>query len=136
MLTSCHEQDMFNCQRLLPVIITVVLSDVEVREEDVDMTDIELTTGESVMLQDGLRVTATKHVKNCIKRADEGDVLHIDYVGRYDSEHGEVFDDTKKKGFPFKFEVGGGRVVEGLDRGVRGMCKGEVRTLFIPHKLV
>ena len=84
---------MFNCQRLLPVIITVsssvVLSDVEVREEDVDMTDIELVTGETVLLQDGLRVTATKHVRNCIKRAEEGNVLHIDYVGRYDSEYGE-----------------------------------------------
>ena len=129
---------MFNYFGLL-LIITVsslVAADTEDREEDVDMTDIELEAGESVMLQDGLRVTVTKHVKNCIKRAEEGDVLHIDYVGRYDSEHGEVFDDTKKKGFPFKFEVGGGRVVEGLDRGVRGMCRGEVRTLFIPHKLV
>ena len=129
---------MFNYFGLL-LIITVsslVAADTEDREEDVDMTDIELEAGESVILQDGLRVTVTKHVKNCIKRAEEGDVLHIDYVGRYDSEHGEVFDDTKKKGFPFKFEVGGGRVVEGLDRGVRGMCRGEVRTLFIPHKLV
>ena len=129
---------MFNYFVLLLIVIvsSLVAADTEDREEDVDMTDIELEAGESVMLQDGLRVTVTKHVKNCIKRAEEGDVLHIDYVGRYDSEHGEVFDDTKKKGFPFKFEVGGGRVVEGLDRGVRGMCRGEVRTLFIPHKLV
>ena len=46
-----------------------------------------------------------------------------------------MFDETKTKGFPFKFQLGGGRIIEGLERGVRGMCKGESRALLVPPEL-
>ena len=46
-----------------------------------------------------------------------------------------MFDETKTKGFPFKFQLGGGRIIEGLERGVRGMCKGETRALLVPPEL-
>ena len=55
--------------------------------------------------------------------------------GRLHGVAGEVFDKTKKKGFPFKFQLGGGRIIEGLERGVRGMCKGETRSLLVPPEL-
>ena len=100
-----------------------------------DLEDLDLEVGKTVHLEDGLQVTVTKKVKNCVKRATEGDVLLVDYVGRYHGKHGEINDDTKKKGFPYKFMVGEGRSIVGMDRVVRGMCKGETRELFIPHKL-
>ena len=60
-------------------------------------------------------------------------VLH--YVGRTRGPEGEIFDDSKAKGFPYKFEVGGGRAILGLDQGVRGACKGEVRDIWLPPHL-
>ena len=70
-----------------------------------------------------------------LNQASAGDHLTVNYVGRLHGEDGEVFDETKKKGFPFKFQLGGGRIIEGLERGVRGMCKGETRALLVPPEL-
>ena len=60
-------------------------------------------------------------------------VLH--YVGRTQGPEGEIFDQSQTKGFPYKFEVGGGRAILGLDLGVRGACKGEVRDIWTPPHL-
>ena len=74
-------------------------------------------------------------IKILFSQASSGDNLTVNYVGRLHDETGEVFDETKTKGFPFKFQVGGGRIIEGLERGVRGMCKGETRAFWVPPEL-
>ena len=104
------------------------------------LEDVDLLPGVPVHLSDGLIVTRVKGVERCVRQAEEGDSLTIEYEGRYGSEEGEVFDETRSKEFPFRFELGGGgerggRVIEGLSRGVRGMCRGEVRNIFIPAQL-
>lgn len=70
-----------------------------------------------------------------VVQATQGDILVLHYVGRTQGPEGEIFDESKPKGFPYKFEVGGGRAIQGLDLGLRGVCKGEVRDIWIPSHL-
>ena len=131
---------MLNC---LPELLTSALSFVMLvvawaSEEALE--DDDLVPGVPVHLSDGLIVTQVRGVERCVRQAEDGDSLTIEYEGRYDGEEGELFDETRTKEFPFKFELGGGgerggRVIEGLTRGVRGMCRGEVRNIFIPSQL-
>ena len=98
-----------------------------------DSTDIP--TGVVTKLSGGLEVIILKKAKKCLREASSGDNLVVNYVGRLESETGKVVDETKTKYFPFKFQLGGGRTIEGLERGVRGMCKGETRALLVPPEL-
>ena len=108
-----------------------------VEYEDHETTeDLDLKVGDQVELRDGLRVMVVKQSSKCVKTVDTGDFVIIDYVGRYGDKDGDIFDDTSTKDFPFfKFEVGGGRVIEGLDRAIRGMCKGDIREIWVPYRL-
>ena len=117
---------------------TILIQAIDDSEESLE--DVDLEPGVPVLLADGLIVTQVRGVERCVRRAADGDALTIEYEGRYDGEQGEVFDQTRTKEFPFRFNLGGGgerggRVIEGLARGVRGMCRGEVRNIFMPHHL-
>ena len=68
-------------------------------------------------------------------QASHGDIVVLHYVGRTLGPTGKLFDETKSKGFPYKFELGGGRSIQGLDIGMRGVCKGEQREIFVPADL-
>jgi len=48
---------------------------------------------------------------------------------------GTVFDSSYKRGEPFQFPVGYGRVIKGWDEAFLSMKKGEKRKLIIPSKL-
>ena len=43
--------------------------------------------------------------------------------------------DSHDMGQPLKFLIGGNMVIEGVDQGVRGMQKGEIRKLIVPPSL-
>lgn len=59
-----------------------------------------------------------------------GDEVLVHYVGKL--QDGTEFDNSQKRGEPFLFEVGGGRVIQGWEQGLIGMKVGGQRILVIP----
>jgi peptidylprolyl isomerase len=66
--------------------------------------------------------------------AASGDVITVQYVG-VDYETGKQFDASWDNGQPFSFQLGGGQVIPGWDRGIDGMRVGGRRELIIPPDL-
>jgi peptidylprolyl isomerase len=66
--------------------------------------------------------------------AKPGDTLTVHYAGVTFST-GEEFDASWNSGQPFTFPHGGGRVIEGWDRGMVGMRQGGRRVLTIPPEM-
>ncbi|MFD4370612.1 FKBP-type peptidyl-prolyl cis-trans isomerase [Streptomyces sp. NPDC058486] len=66
--------------------------------------------------------------------AKPGMVARVHYVG-VTFETGKEFDSSWDRGEPFKFALGGGRVIKGWDRGVRGMRVGGRREIIVPPRL-
>lgn len=66
--------------------------------------------------------------------AKPGMVVRVHYVG-VTFESGQEFDASWDRGQPFKFALGGGRVIKGWDRGVRGMKVGGRREIIVPPRL-
>ena len=69
--------------------------------------------------------------------AEAGQTVSVHYTGwLYEPEaednRGTKFDSSVDRGQPFKFPLGGGRVIKGWDEGVAGMQVGGKRTLIIP----
>jgi peptidylprolyl isomerase len=62
--------------------------------------------------------------------AKSGDRVAVHYVGTLTD--GTEFDSSRKRGQPFTFTLGQGRVIQGWDLGVVGMQVGGVRRLSIP----
>ncbi|WP_299538006.1 FKBP-type peptidyl-prolyl cis-trans isomerase [uncultured Streptomyces sp.] len=66
--------------------------------------------------------------------AKPGRVVQVHYVGVAFAS-GKEFDASWDRGRPFKFAVGGGRVIKGWDRGIRGMKVGGRREIIVPPRL-
>ncbi|MFC9590051.1 FKBP-type peptidyl-prolyl cis-trans isomerase [Streptomyces sp. NPDC056944] len=66
--------------------------------------------------------------------AKPGRVVQVHYVG-VTFASGKEFDASWDRGQPFKFAVGGGRVIKGWDRGIRGMKVGGRREIIVPPRL-
>ena len=72
--------------------------------------------------------------------AEAGQTVSVHYTGwLYEPEaednRGTKFDSSIDRGQPFKFPLGGGRVIKGWDEGVAGMQVGGKRTLIIPAEM-
>ncbi len=67
------------------------------------------------------------------KEAKAGDHVTVNYRGTL--ENGTVFDESYKRGQPFDFTLGQGRVIRGWDVGVAGMKEGGKRKLMIPSEM-
>lgn len=63
-----------------------------------------------------------------------GDTVEIDYVAMLDTAT-QPFDTSTSRGYPLRFRLGTGAVIQGLDLGVGGMKVGEKRVLVIPPHL-
>ena len=104
-----------------------------------------------MLVEGGLVVTVLKKPKKCIRQvmsiflsssfqycvyqAGAGDHLSVHYTGRLGGGDGEIFDTSVKKRIPYNFQLGAGQVIQGYERGVPGMCKGETRTLLVPPSM-
>ncbi|WP_406004733.1 FKBP-type peptidyl-prolyl cis-trans isomerase [Streptomyces sp. NBC_00637] len=66
--------------------------------------------------------------------ARPGRVVQVHYVG-VTFASGREFDSSWEQGRPYKFAVGGGKVIKGWDRGVRGMRVGGRREIIVPPRL-
>ncbi|MEV6204561.1 FKBP-type peptidyl-prolyl cis-trans isomerase [Streptomyces sp. NPDC051771] len=66
--------------------------------------------------------------------ARPGTVVRVHYVG-VTFATGKEFDASWDRDEPFKFALGGGRVIKGWDRGVRGMKVGGRREIVVPPRL-
>ncbi|EIK73431.1 peptidyl-prolyl cis-trans isomerase, FKBP-type [Pseudomonas synxantha BG33R] len=66
-----------------------------------------------------------------------GQTVEVHYTGWLweDGNKGAKFDSSRDRGDPFRFEVGMGQVIKGLDEGIQGMRVGGQRTLTIPPDL-
>ena len=77
------------------------------------------------------------------KVAQEGDVVCLDYLGRF--ENGTIFDtnivekakeaglyDAARPYAPLCFKIGDGMVIDGFDAGVIGVAVGETKTITVP----
>lgn len=63
--------------------------------------------------------------------ATPGNTVTVHYAGVAYST-GKEFDASWNRGAPFRFPLGGGKVIEGWDKGVAGMRVGGRRKLVIP----
>lgn len=68
------------------------------------------------------------------EEAKRGQTVTVHYVG-VSHANGEEFDASWNRGEPFRFPLGGGRVIAGWDQGVEGMRVGGRRQLVIPPHL-
>jgi peptidylprolyl isomerase len=66
--------------------------------------------------------------------ATPGQAVTVHYVG-VSFTTGEEFDSSWSRNDPFRFPLGGGRVIAGWDKGVAGMKVGGRRKLVIPPHL-
>lgn len=62
-----------------------------------------------------------------------GDTVRVHYIGTL--QDGFEFDNSLKRGEPFTFTVGEGRVIQGWEQGIIGMKVGGQRVLVIPPDL-
>ncbi len=108
-----------------------LFKDKEVKKEDLPGEKI----GDDVSLEKGeddLQYADLKQGDG--DEAAEGDEVEVHYTGWLEKD-GTEFDSSRKSNTPFKFTLGKGMVIQGWDKGVKGMKVGGKRKLVIPHKL-
>ncbi len=66
-------------------------------------------------------------------KPEKGTMIQAHYTGKF--LDGKVFDSSVRRGRPFAFNVGNGRVIKGWDEAFLDMQKGEKRILVIPSHL-
>ncbi len=65
--------------------------------------------------------------------ATSGDTVTVNYIGTL--QNGQEFDNSYKRGAPFTFTLGEGKVIAGWEQGLEGMQVGGQRILVIPSDL-
>lgn len=87
--------------------------------------------GKEVTTASGLKYVITHEGDG--KQAMPGDLVSVHYTGRLTND--TVFDSSMKRGQPFKFELGAGRVIKGWDEGIAYLKVGDKATFSIPPEL-
>lgn len=80
-----------------------------------------------------LQIGVKARPDECPRKTKVGDKLSMHYTGKLTD--GTKFDSSLDRGQPFEFTLGSGQVIQGWERGLKGMCVGEKRRLKIPSSL-
>ncbi|HEX9750040.1 MAG TPA: FKBP-type peptidyl-prolyl cis-trans isomerase [candidate division Zixibacteria bacterium] len=88
-------------------------------------------TGDTVTTPSGLKYIEMTEGTGGMPQAGQMVVVH--YTGWLTD--GTMFDSSRKKGQPYSFPLGQGRVIKGWDEGIALMKVGERRLLIIPYDL-
>lgn len=94
-------------------------------------TEAGTTIGDTITTDSGLKYIIWKKGEG--DKAEAGDKVAVHYAGRLTD--GSPFDDSYKRGKPFEFPLGGGRVIKGWDEGIAYLNVGDSATLIIPSEL-
>lgn len=97
----------------------------------ITLVNVESTPANVIETVNELKIETTK--EGAGEGAKNGDKVSVHYVGTL--ENGTKFDSSRDRGAPFEFTLGEGYVIQGWEKGVLGMKKGEVRKLVIPPEL-
>lgn len=87
--------------------------------------------GDTITTATGLKYVIWK--KGDGEKAEAGDKVSVHYDGRL--LDGSQFDSSYKRGKPFDFPLGAGRVIKGWDEGIAYLNVGDSATLIIPSDL-
>ncbi len=87
--------------------------------------NVEYTT------ESGLKIKWLKITKD--KMPVSGDVVKVHYRGKLTND--TIFDESYKRGEPFSFKLGQGKVIKGWDEGIALLHKGDKAELTIPSEL-
>lgn len=108
-------------------------TDIDIIKEHLDKNNL---TAKAKNFESGVYyVTEKEGTGNAV---EVGDQIKVDYTGKF--LDGTVFDSSVENPYgrepqPLEFQIGTGMVVPGFEEGVKGMKKGEKRTIFIPSPL-
>ena len=78
-----------------------------------------------------LEIEVLNKPSNCEGKVKEGDKVTVNYIGYLGAKHVRKIDSVQN----FTFQLGSDEVLEGINKGIEGMCVGEKRELSIPHHL-
>jgi len=81
-----------------------------------------------------LQIGVKKRPENCALKSIIGDLVAVHYTGVTFEDTPVEFGSSIGKE-PTKFYLGYGEVISGWDRGLLGMCLGEIRKLVVPSDL-
>lgn len=114
---------------LLGTLLTACTDTSDIKKVTMDEPSSQITS----LIKDDVKVGTGDEAK-------AGQTVSVHYTGwLYDpaaaDKHGKQFDSSRTRGTPFKFPLGGGRVIKGWDQGVVGMKVGGQRTLTIPSSM-
>lgn len=83
----------------------------------------------------GLSTKVVRRGEDCALKVRRGDTVKVSFVGRVASPGGPIYDSTQERGGPVTFTLGDGKAINGVEIGMGGMCRGEIRELDIPSGL-
>ena len=105
----------------------------------IDQINISTTTNNTMDQNTNASSTSGFIVKDVVigtgATAQNGNMVEVNYTGKFNDANGKVFDSSIPRGQPIPFVLGEGQVIPGWDQGILGMKVGGKRTLTIPSEL-